>query len=78
MRLHAVTVIRTANYVASCKLHSYSIKVENFGQEKFGESVLIRQNILPPKFYIVRYTITYMCFSNSYIKGKGPARPANK
>ena len=30
--------------------YSYFIKVENF-----GESLVIRQNILPPKFCIVRY-----------------------
>ena len=39
-------------------LHSYFIKVENFGQENFGESLVIRQirqNILPPKFCLVRY-----------------------
>ena len=35
--------------------YSYFIKVENFGQENFGESPVIRQNILPPKFCIVRY-----------------------
>ena len=31
---------------------------ENFGQENFGESLVIRQihqNFLPPKFCIVRY-----------------------
>ena len=35
---------------------SYFIKVENFGQENFGESLVIRQirqNILPPKFFTV-------------------------
>ena len=41
-------------------LHSYFIKVENFGQENFGESLvirLIRQNILPTKFCLVRYVL---------------------
>ena len=41
-------------------LHSYFIKVENFGQENFGESLVIRQirqNILPPKFCLVRYEL---------------------
>ena len=40
--------------------YSYFIKVENFGQENFGESLVIRQirqNILPPKFCIVRYCL---------------------
>ena len=40
--------------------YSYFIKVENFGQENFGESLVIRQirqNILPPKFCIVRYVV---------------------
>ena len=30
---------------------------ENFGQEIFGNSVAIRQNFLPPKFCIIRYSI---------------------
>ena len=49
------------------------IKRENFGQENFGESPVIRQNFLPPKFCIIQYicdTITvmitkleYMCYN---------------
>ena len=41
-------------------LHSYFIKVENFGQENFGESLVIRQicqNILPPKFCLIQYLL---------------------
>ena len=30
-------------------------KGENFGQENFGESLVICQNFLPPKFCIIRY-----------------------
>ena len=46
----AVAIIRIVKYM----LHSYFTKVENFGQENFGKSIVICQNILPPKFCTVQ------------------------
>ena len=55
--------INKLNIHDACGCHYKDSKiyaVENFGQENFGESLVIRQirqNILPPKFCIVRYVI---------------------